>query len=95
MYLSHELCQQLTKGPDIVSHRDSASFCVLGIRTVSVAGDVWEGAWSTWQTDESAKQNGVFDGTVICCNTIFCTVPENGHPVAWLGNGTIGVGTIS
>ena len=31
---------------------------------VSVARDVW-GAWSTWQTDESAKQNGALHGTVI------------------------------
>ena len=31
---------------------------------VSVACNVW-GAWSTWQTDESAKQNEALHGTVI------------------------------
>ena len=35
-----------------------------GRECVSVARDVW-GARSMWQTDESAKWNGVLHGTVI------------------------------
>ncbi len=40
-----------------------------GRERVSVARDVWR-AWSTWQTDESAKRNGPLHGNHHC-NTVF------------------------